>query len=176
MHKRANAGWLIADFFAQSYRISGRVDVRQNRLADQLNDHTTSFIQLEDVYISNIGRPAHISASHTMSILRKQSISAAVVAEQEDGMPREQTYGSYAGTYLHKVFITIPSFEIQGDLHIAGRTDLRTLLATGTTEFVLLFNGKMKSALHPDTVFSGGAILVNKGHIGSFSLEKEKEE
>jgi hypothetical protein len=50
------------------------------------------------------------------------------------------------------------------------------LLATGTTEFVLLFNGKMKSALHPDTVFSGGAILVNKGHIGSFSLEKEKKE
>ena len=176
MHKSSNGGWVVADFFVQSYRISGRVDVRQNRLADQLNDHTTAFIQLEDVYISNIGRPAYISASHSLSILRKHGISAAVVAAQEDGMPREHTYGSYAGTSLRKVFITIPSFEVRGDLYVAGRADLRTVLTTGTTEFILLFNGNMKSALDPDTMFTGGAILVNKGHIGSFSVEKEKEE
>ena len=174
MPENLSTGWLIADFFVHSYRISGRVDVRQNRVADQLNDHRTSFMQIEDVYISNIERPARISASHSISILRKQSISAVVVAGQEDGLPRERTYGSYGGTYLRHVFVTIPSFEIKGELHIAGRTDLRTVLTTGTADFVPILNGRMRSALDPDTVFTGGAILVNKTHIGSFSVEEEE--
>ena len=114
MSEHTRTSWLVADFFTHSYRISGRVDVRRRRLADQLNDHTTAFLQLEDTYVSNIERPADITASHASSILRKNNITAVVVARQEDGVPREHAYGSYFGAYLRKVFVTIPSFEIEG--------------------------------------------------------------
>ena len=173
MPERLSATWLVADFFVHSYRISGRLDVRHRKLADQLGDHTTSFVQLEDVYISNIERPAHIAASYLTTTLRKDNIIAVVVAEQEDGLPREQTYGSYLGTYLRKVLVTVPSFEIAGNLRLSGRLDMRQVLTTGTGDFILILDGRMTSSAHPDIVFTGGAILVNKDHIGSFWAGEE---
>ena len=172
MVERSKSGWLVADFFVHSYRISGRLDVRHKRLADQLNDHTTSFLQLEAVYISNIEQPAHITTSYPDSILRKDNIIAVIVAEQGDELPREQTYGSYLGTYLQKAFVTVPYFEIEGDLRLSSRADLRSVLVSGTSDFVQILDGQMRTSAHPDIVFGGGAILVNKKYIGSFWAEE----
>ncbi|MFQ6100801.1 MAG: hypothetical protein ACE5OS_06150 [Anaerolineae bacterium] len=173
MQERLSTGWLVADFFTHRHRISGRTDVRQKKLADQLNDHTTSFLRLEEVYISNIEHPAEIATHHVISILRKDNITAVVVSRQEDGLPREHTYGSYFGSYLRKVFITVPSFEIEGHLRLSGRLDLRTVLTSGTDDFVTILDGQMKSSVRPDVTFTGGAILVNKDHIGAFSVEEK---
>jgi hypothetical protein len=95
------------------------------------------------------------------------------VAEQEDGLPREQTYGRYLGTFMRKVFVTVPNFEMEGDLRLSGRTDLRSLLVSGTSDFILILDGRVRVSAHPDIVFSGGAILVNKDHIGSFWAGEE---
>ncbi len=173
MSERQRTSWLVADFFTHSYRISGRVDVRYRKLADQLNDHTTAFLQLEDAYVSNIEHPADIVASHTTSILHKTNVTAIVVARQEDGMMREHTYGSYFGAYLRKVFVTVPSFEIEGHLRLSGKLDLRTVLTTGTDKFVSILDGQMRFSVRPDVTFTGGAILVNKDHIGAFWVEEE---
>jgi hypothetical protein len=173
MQERLSTDWLVVDFFVHSYRISGRLDVRQQKLADQLNDRTTAFLRVADVYVSNIAHPAHITASYLTSILRKENVTAAVVAQQESGLPREQAYGSYLGAYVHKVFITVPAFEIEGSLRIPGKSDLRTVLTTGTTEFIPILDGRMTCSTHADTVFTGGAVLVNRSCIGAFWMEEE---
>ena len=175
MRERLSTAWLVADFFTYQHRLSGRMNVRYNKLAGQLNNTTTSFLQLEDAYISNVERPAEIIASYTSTVLYKQNITAVVVANQEDGLMREQTYGSYLGTYLRSVFITVPSFEIKGYLRLSGKLDLRTVLTTGTDTFVPILDGQMVSSLRQDVVFSGGAILVNKNHIGVFCVEEKEE-
>jgi hypothetical protein len=174
MQERLSTARLIVDFFVHCYRISGRLDVRKSKLADQLNDRTTAFLQLEDVYVSNIEHPAHITASHPTSVLRKQNVTAVVVAQQDDGLPREHSYGSYLGGYLNRAFITIPFFEIEGDLRLSGKLDLRAVLATGTDSFVPILDGRMMSSAHPDIVFTGGAILVNRDHIGAFWAVEEE--
>lgn len=177
MQETSSSVWLVADFFTHSYRISGRVHVRYQKLADQLNDHTTAFLELEDAYISNVEHPADIVASHTTSVLYKRNITAIVVPRQEDGLPREHTYGSYFGVYVPRVFLTVPSFQIEGHLRLSGKMDLRTVLTTGTDDFVCILDGQMKFAVRPDIIFTGGAILVNKDYIGAFCVEeKEKEE
>jgi hypothetical protein len=173
MQEQLGSNWLVADFFTHSYRISGRLSVRYRKLADQLNDHTTAFLQLEDAYISNVERPADISASNITSVLRKANITAAIVANQEDGLPREHTYGSYFGAYVCQVFVTVPSFQIRGHLRLSGKMDLRTVLTSGTDDFVTILDGEMKSSARPDVTFAGGAILLNKEHIVSFSVEEE---
>ncbi|MDY7080055.1 MAG: hypothetical protein SXV54_24510 [Chloroflexota bacterium] len=175
MRERLSTAWLVADFFTYRHRLSGRVDVRHKKLAAQLNDPTSSFLHLEDAYISNVERPADILASYTIAILYKQNITAIVVAHQEDGLLREQTYGSYFGTYLRRVFLTIPSFEIEGHLRLSGKLDLRTVLTTGTDKFVSVLDGQMRSSLRPEIIFSGGAVLVNKDQIGVFCVEEKEE-
>ncbi|MEA3339134.1 MAG: hypothetical protein U9R15_04130 [Chloroflexota bacterium] len=173
MQKHSRSIWLVVDFFVHSHRISGSVDVRYRNLADQLNDQSTSFIQIEDAYISSVERPADITASHPISTLHKPNIIAAIVAQQDAGLPREHTYGSYSGPHLHEVFVVVPYFEIEGYLRIAGRWDIRTVLTSGTDDFISILDGQMRPAAHPDTVFAGGAILVNKSHIGALCEEKE---
>ncbi len=172
MAKVTGGTWLVADFFVHSYRMSGHLNVRQKKLADQLNDRTSDFLSLENVYISSIERPADIVVSYPSSILRKSNIIAVVVARQEDGLSREQAYGSYLGVYLHDVFITVPFFEIQGGLRLSGRADLRTVLTTGASEFISILDGQMRSSVHPDIVFDGGIILVNRERIGAFWIEE----
>ncbi len=173
MREQMSSAWLVGDFFTYRHRLSGRIDVRYNKLAAQLNDPTSSFLELEDAYVSNVERPAEIVASYTSAILRKNNITAVVIANQEDGLLREQTYGSYFGTYLRKLFITVPSFEATGYMRLSGKMDLRTVLTTGTDAFIPVLDGEMRSAIRPEVFFTGGAILVNKDQIGVFCLMTE---
>lgn len=172
MQDQLRTRWLVVDFFTHSYRVSGSVDVRHRKLTDQLEDHTTAFLQLEDAYISNIEHPADIVASHASSVLRKDKITAAVVAREEDGLPRKYTYGSYLGAYLPQVFLVVPSFEVQGVLRLSGKQDLRAVL-TGTGRFIPILDGQMSSSVRPDVSFAGEVILVNKAHVEAFWAEEE---
>jgi hypothetical protein len=174
MAQQLSSNWLAVEFFTHRYRISGRVNVRQKRLADQLNDHTTAFIELEEAYTSNIENPGGIIANHNISIVRKSNITAVAVAQQEEGLPREYTYGSYFGTYMQKAFLIIPSFEVRGYLRLSSKMDLRRVLTSGTDDFIPVFDGQLSSAVRPDITFGGGVILVNKDHVGVFCLEEEE--
>ena len=175
MSEQTHSNWLVADFFTHSYRISGRVNVRYQKLADQLNDHNTSFLLIDDTYVSNSQQPADIAASHASAILYKRNIIAAVVPRQEDGLPREHTYGSYFGVYLRKVFLTVPFFEIEGHLRLSSKLDLRTVLTTGTDDFIVILDSQMRSSVRPDVTFTGGAVLVKKEHVGAFWMQEKEE-
>jgi len=167
-------GWLPVDFFTHSYRISGHVDVRRQPLIDRLNDQTTSFIELEDAYISSIDRPGDIVATYAASGMTKSNLTFVLVAQRDDALSRKQSYGSYYGTYLHKVFLTVPSFEIVGYLRLSAKVDLRRLLSADTEEFIPILDGRARGSIRPDIVFTGGGLLVNKRQIGAFCLEEEE--
>ncbi len=166
-------GWVTADFFTHDYRISGQVDVRHRPLADQLNDRTTSYLDVEGVYISPIDRPGEITASYPISSLLKDNITMVVLARQEDGLSKKQTYGSYFGTYLREVFLTIPGFEVRGLLQMSGKLDLRAVLAIGTDRFIPILDGTIFATLNPKIQFTGGIILVNKDVIGAICIPEE---
>lgn len=172
-HAVRRRGWVSVDFFTHSYRISGSVDVRRLPLADQLNDSTTSYLMLEDAYVSPINRPGDITASYALAALRKENITMAVLASKEEGLSKKQSYGSYFGTALRNVFITVPQFELRGFLQTTGKFDLHALLATGTDRFMPLLDGTTFSSVKPEIQFDGGMILVNKDAIGVMCIQEE---
>jgi len=149
------------------------VDVRRLPLADQLNDSTTSYLMLEDAYVSPINRPGDITASYALAALRKENITMAVLASKEEGLSKKQSYGSYFGTALRNVFITVPQFELRGFLQTTGKFDLHALLATGTDRFMPLLDGTTFSSVKPEIQFDGGMILVNKDAIGVMCIQEE---
>jgi len=174
MEEVLRTGWLAADFFTHSYRISGHVDVRRQALADMLNDQTTGFIQLEDAYISPIDRPGDIIGTYAASSLAKANLTLAVVPHRDDALSRKYAYGSYYGTFLHKVFLTVPSFEVVGYLRLSAKMDLRRVLTSGTDDFIAVLDGRVQASVRPDITFTGGGILVNKRHIGAFCMAREE--
>ncbi|MFW6115576.1 MAG: hypothetical protein ACOC7Y_00780 [Chloroflexota bacterium] len=165
---------LVADFFTGSYRVSGSVDVHSLRLADQLEDRASSFLQLEDAYVSNLERPAEIVASHTRAILRKERIVAALVAREENGLSRQTAYGSYRGGHLQRAFLIIPAFEVRGYLRLSGRLDLRSVVTEGN-QFLPLVDATMSLSARPDVAFSGGLLLVNRDHVEAMWEEEETD-
>jgi hypothetical protein len=167
-------GWAAADFFTHSYRISGSVDVRRLPLADQLNDRTTSYLMLEDAYVSPIDRPGDITASYAMAALRKENITMAVLVSRDDGMSKKHSYGSYFGMSLKNVFLTVPQFEVRGLLQIVGKFDLHALLATGTDRFMPLLDGTTFASIKPEIQFDGGMILVNKDVVGVMCIMEDE--
>jgi len=172
-HAVKRRGWVTVDFFTHSYRVSGSVDVRRLPLADQLNDRTTSYLMLEDAYVSPIDRPGDITASYAIAALRKENITMAVLATKEDGLAKKHSYGSYFGTSLRNVFLTVPQFEVRGFLQIVGKFDLHALLATGTDRFMPLVDGTTFASLKPEVQFDGGIILVNKDAVGVMCFQEE---
>lgn len=167
-------GWVAADFFTHSYRISGSVDVRRLLLADQLNDRTSSYLMLEDAYVSPIDRPGDITASYAMAVLRKENITMAVLVSRDDGLSKKHSYGSYFGMSLKNVFLTVPQFEVRGLLQIVGKFDLHALLATGTDRFMPLLDGTTFASIKPDIQFDGGMILVNKDAVGVMCIMEDE--
>jgi len=172
MRDQLRTTWLVAEFFTHSYRISGSVDVRSRKLADQLNDQSSDFLQLEDAYVSSIEHAADIIASHASSVLRKDKVIAVATSHPEEGLSRQQSYGSYLGTYLTEVFLLVPSFEIQGFLRLTGKMDLRRALTTAE-DFATLLDGRMRASTDPDIEFTGGAILVNKSYVETFWVKND---
>jgi hypothetical protein len=173
MEEVLQTGWLAADFFLHSYRISGRIDVRRRSLADMLNDRTTGFIQLEDAYVSPIDRPGEIIGTYSASSLTKANVTLVLVPRRDDVLSRKQAYGSYYGTHLRQIFLTVPAFEVVGYLRLSARVDLRRLLSVETEEFIPILDGRVRASIWPDVAFTGGGVLVNKHHIGAFCLAEE---
>ena len=172
MHDRARSGKLTADFFTESYRVSGCLDVRSRKLADQLEDRTSSFLRLEDVYVSSTERPGDIIASHAQAVVRKDRVVAAVVAREEDGLSRKYAYGSYIGSHVQRAFLILPSFHIRGYLRLTGKTDMSRALTDGDS-FIPLIDGEMRLSARPEIRFAGGIILANRAHIAALCREEE---
>jgi hypothetical protein len=176
MQEMVTEPWLVVDFFLRSYRVSGRVYVRHRNLADQLIDPTTAFLRVEDAYVSNVEHPAEITASHASAILGKAGISAVLVTRQEDGLPLRHAYARQMGTYMYKVLLLVPSYEIEGYLRLPSQLELRTVLATGTDNFIVILNGEMRPSIRPDISFTAGTILVNKSQVEAFWVEEGSED
>lgn len=173
MQDSLRSNWQIAEFFTYFHRISGRVDIRQLKLADQLNSRSSGFLHLEEAYVSSVERPAEIIADCRETFLRKDRIIAVIVPKEDDVLPRERTYGAYLGTSLVKAFMTVPTFEIRGHVRLSSRMDLRVVLTTGTDDFIPVLNAEMRSAVHEGLIFASSAMLVNKQHIEAFWVEQK---
>ena len=155
---------LMVDFFTRYHRISGGVDVHSRKLADQLEDRTTDFLELEGAYISRVEHPGDIIASHTVSVLRKENILVAVVVREEDGLTSGESYGSYLGPHLQRAFLIVSDFEVQGHLRLWGKRHLRSVLTSGKM-FVTVLDGQMRYSARPDVEFTGAVILVNRTRV-----------
>jgi hypothetical protein len=160
---------LAADFFTTAYRMSGHVDTGKRRLADILSDRLSDFLLLQDIYVSRIYKPGEIVAYYKTGSLIKDRITFVVLPTEADGLSKEHTY-PFLTRQMRNVFVTVPSFEIQGSLRVIGKLELQALLTIGTDRFMPLLNATASSSLLPEVQFSGPVILVNKSSVELFCV------
>jgi hypothetical protein len=173
MVRRSVAGLLPVEFFTQGYRISGHVNVRGKTVADLLNDKLESYMELNDVYISRINDPGGIVANYGEARLRKDSLVFAIIPAKER-LSRATRSTSYFGKSLRRVWLTLPSFEIEGDFEVTGLSlDWNAYIAQGMNEYIPLLNGVARVTFWPDIEFGGEAFLVTRPCVDLFCLREE---
>lgn len=158
---------VIAEFFAQGYRVSGTYIVAKRPLADEIYDPTTNYLQLEEAYLSPIMDPAKISAYYTLTLFDKSNLDFVLTVDKKDGLRRDQAYGM--GTYRLLICLTVPFFEITGHLYLINRNfNPRIYLSSDAGIFITLLDVTARSTFNPDVSYQGGVALINRAHISFF--------
>ena len=164
-HSQVVSRRLNVDFFSHSHRISTQFATRGRPLADMLNDHTLSYIELDVAYISRIDKPGQLIADYTVAILRKENVSFCVIASQIEMAVKTVPSESQIARRHRPAFCTVPSFEIEGLLEVPPNVDLHTMMAIGTERFMPIYKAKATLSTLQSVSFESELILINKEKI-----------
>ncbi|HNT76527.1 MAG TPA: hypothetical protein PKH77_16060 [Anaerolineae bacterium] len=161
-----------AEFFAQGYRVSGTFYVVTRPLADEVHDPTTDYVPLHDAYVSPIMNPSRISAYYRDALFDKNNLDFVLTVDQRDGLRRDQRFG--LGRYSFKIFLTVPFFEVQGELRlVTPKLDSRVYLSSEAGTFITLLNVTARSTFNPDVQYEGGVAMVSRLRVSFFGERVE---
>lgn len=158
---------ITAEFFAQGYRVSGAYHIVTRPLADEVHDPTTDYVPLRDAYVSPIMNPSRISAHYREMLFDKNNLDFILTVDQRDGLRRDQRFG--LGRHSYNIFLTVPFFEIQGELRLVmPKLDSRLYLSSEAGTFITLLNVTARSTFNPDVHYQGGVAMVSRAQVSFF--------
>jgi hypothetical protein len=164
----SSTGRVTADFFTGSYRFSASVLVYKRRLADVLGDRMTDYLDLIDIYVSRINNPGEIVVTYSKGSLVKNEISFILLSDEAEGTTKERFY--VPNRVAMPIFVTLPSFEINGKFQWMGDLDIKKIMTTETQKFLPVLDATGTNAHFPKVNFQGPIALVNKTKIELLSI------
>ncbi len=174
MDKAPRSGRVAAEFFYSGFRISAVYDTQKRLLADIIYDGNVSYLTIEEVYLSSIGKPAEILGNYPSAMFMKSKLEFFLTLNQEDGLRRDQLYGNYKLIPLVPIFVTFPFYELTGFVRHTGKFDPISFMTLQSETFVTMLNVTVRSAIDPSVTFQGGAAVLNKAYIGAIGQKATK--
>ena len=160
------------DIFSGQYRISGRIAVSTGGIFSVLGNTSTDFFELEEAYVSRINKPGDIIANYNSCALRKDNISFLLLRDRRDGTSSGTQPGRYKRGRPMQVFLTVPSFEITGEMMVDGKLSPSAILANSVSRYHFVYSATASAALYPDIAYEGDLILVDSNQIGIACLKR----
>lgn len=161
------------DMFTDAYRVTGRVMVGTGGIHAELANPNSRFLELQEAYISRIHQPGEIVVHYKVAAFNKDNINYIVLQDRREGIPVGTQHGRsiYTKGRALRVFLTVPSFEISGEIMHDGKVSPRDILVKSSGSYQLIFSAKASASLYPEISYSGDLILVQKERIGIFCLD-----
>jgi hypothetical protein len=167
---------LPVDFYTTSYRIVGKVMIANTGIVGQLNDTTTSFIEILDARLARVHMPSKLVSHYEVVRLVKSQIFAAAFARREDLGPQALVRGGYERLTEYPVNITSAVYELQGTLEWAGRLDFSALMSIGDRDFVPIYATSLSAILIPTLTAESPAVLFNRRQVDLLALTSQQKE
>ena len=128
----------------------------------------TDYLDLVDIYVSRINKPGAIVATYQKGSLVKEEINFILLSSEVEGTSKERFYVPNRATV--PIFITVPSFEIQGKFQWMSDIDVKKVMATDVQKFLPILEGTATNSIIPEVTFQGPVVLVNKLKIELLSV------
>ncbi len=160
------------DLFTDAYRVTGNTTVGVGGINAELVNPNSSYLEIKDAYVSRINQPGEIVTSYTTASFRKDNINFIVLQDRRVGIPVGTQHARSIFTRGRPVpiFLTVPSFEIIGEIAHEGKVTPLNTLVKSTGSYLLIFAAKASASLYPQIAYSGDLIMVSKNRIGLFCL------
>lgn len=172
MERPIQSKQVVAEFFGHGYRVSGAFLITKRPLADVVYDPTTDLLELRDAYLSPVTDPATICSYFSSTLFNKNHIDFILTAEQKDGLRRDQLYN--LGRYKFNVSLTVPFFEITGQIHSAMMSFMpRNYLSGEAGAFITLLDVTARCTFNPNAVYRGAVALVSRERISFLGQRTE---
>ena len=137
-------------------------------------DRLLSYLPLDDVYISRISNPGDIVSTYPQAQLRKDDLFFAIVPIKES-VSKLSISTSYFGKQRLRVWLAMPTFEIEGEIQALGaQFEPDVYLTKSTSDYFPVLDATARAASWPDIVYSGQAFLVNKNRIDLFCVSGDR--
>jgi hypothetical protein len=164
------------EIFTDAYRVSGRASVGAGGIHAELSNPNSDFLELSDAYVSRIHQPGDIVLSYNLAAFRKDNIHFIVLQNRQDGIAVGTSHGRsiFQRGRPFGVFLTVPSFEIYGEVIYESKPTPSAILIHSVGRFQPIFAAKASASLFPDISYSGDLILVHKERIGIFCLSTDR--
>lgn len=159
------------ELYTDAHRIVGRIAVRTG-LISVLNNPDTDYLELLNVEVARITNPKKMIATYQSGSFRKDSVNFVILQNRREGLTR----GTAANPSIYtrgkptNIFMTVPSFEIRGEVMREGYKPSH-LLASSPGAFQPIFTASAASLFQPATIFSGDLIMVRKQIVGVFCFD-----
>lgn len=165
-----SAGRVTVDFFTNSYRFSASVVVYNRQLIDVLSDRMSDYLDLVDIYVSRINKPGDIVNTYQRGSLVKDEVNFILLSSESQARSKERYF--VPNRVSLPIFLTIPSFEIEGQFQWMGDLEVKKILTTETHSFLPILEATASNAIVPEINFQGPTILVNKSKIELLCIGK----
>ncbi|MCP4426962.1 MAG: hypothetical protein GY803_20930 [Chloroflexi bacterium] len=164
------------DLFTDAYRVTGSATVGAGGIHAELANPNSSFLEIQGAYVSRINEPGEIVTQYDLAAFRKDNINFIVLQDRRVGIPVGTQHGRSIFTrgQAMPVFLTVPSFEIKGEITHTGKPNPRDILAKAVGGYVLVFGAKAFASLYPKIAYSGDLIMISRDRIGLFCLDANK--
>ena len=164
---------VVADFFAHGYRISGAFLTTNQNIAGAILDPNTSYLLINDAYLSPITDPATISAYYETTLLAKSSLDFVLTMDPADALRRGQHYRTSSTLEVH-IAMTVPFFELKGKVRTISRSfDPRAFLSNEVGSFITVMDVTASCTFRPEIQYEGGAAIISKKNISFFGETSE---
>ena len=172
---RSDENQVTADFFTVDFRITATAVVGKQRLVDVLSDQRSDYLDLIEIYVSRIDEPAKIVNTFPNGTLAKERIILVLLPTLVEGVVKEEQFftktkkghlqlsAPIQDTF--SIFITLPSFNINGKLIWRRKLDTTMIMAIQEKRFLPIFDVTVHNSQSPEINFKGPIVLVNKAKV-----------
>ena len=165
------------DLFTDSYRVSGRAMIGTGGIYAELDNPNSSFLELQDAYISRINEPGEIILSYETAAFRKDNINFIILQDRREGVAVGTQHGRSVFTRGRptQLFVTVPSFEISGTVMYEGSATPQSLVIQSFGSYLMAFDAEAKASVRPELTYSGDLIMIHKDRIGILCLDAKRQ-
>ncbi len=148
------------ELFTADHVIRGYIDASGERLTDVLNVKHEAALVLSNVQIARLlGLSKTPPMRLTKVRVEKSSIIFALPVEQD--LTHKSLFRK-ASRQEYEIVVLLPSFEMEGTIHLTERLDPRRGLVTRTEDFIPLTDARATYMLNPQISLKSSTLVFNK--------------